>query len=51
MNHSHNKAREEILDLIIVRCKKCKSKMTIVLPTAPTLFYCSDCDRFGPAEV
>jgi len=51
MNNYQDKARDELLQHITARCKKCKGKMSIVWPTAPTLFYCSDCDRFGPAEV
>ena len=43
MNNYQNKAREEILDIITVRCKDCHRTMDR-MKTA-TAFYCVYCDR------
>ena len=43
MNNYQNKAREEILDIITVRCKDCHRIMD-QMKTA-TAFYCVYCDR------
>jgi len=43
MNNYQNKAREEILDFITVRCKDCKRIMDQM--KAATAFYCVYCDR------
>ena len=43
MNNYQRKAREEILDLITVRCKDCHRLMDR-MQTA-TAFYCLYCDR------
>jgi len=50
MNNYQNKARDEILDIITVRCKDCKRIMDRIksLPWPefkPSAFYCVYCDR------
>ena len=52
MNNYQNKAREEILDFITVRCKDCNGLMDRMNACRPnsitrtaTAFYCVYCDR------
>ena len=46
MNNYQNKAREEILDLIMVRCKDCKRAMNQFRSSRGFIgFYCLYCDR------
>ena len=48
MNNYQKKAREEILDIITVRCKDCHrimDRMKTANCDACTAFYCVYCDR------
>jgi len=53
VNNYQDKARDEILDNITVRCKECKRLMPKCMrhDEKPTLFYCLYCERWGPAEL
>jgi ribosomal protein S27E len=45
MNNYQNKAREEILDFITVRCKDCKEVMDQIILSPELRYYCKHCKR------
>jgi len=46
MNNYQNKAREEILDFVTIRCKDCAGLMRQFRSSIGFIgFYCSTCDR------